>query len=200
MPDETSDLFEAMMTQRAIRSIKPDPVPEELIMKAIELATKAPSGGNTQPWAFIIVRDKDQLAKLAEGVRESFAATYEMYKKRMKPGDPEPLQNLRGLVERFESLPVVIYPCAVLAEDADPTNLRYYASLFPAVQNLLLAARGLGIGAALTTQALEHAKGVLNLPKNVQPVAMIPFGYPDRDHYGPTTRKPVSEVVHWDTW
>lgn len=200
MAAETSDLFEAMSTQRAIRSIKPDPVPEELLMRVVELATKAPSGGNQQPWAFVVVRDRDLIHKIAGAVRESFATIYASALQRLKPGDPLPMQNLKGLTERFEQVPVVIYPCAVLAQDADHSDLRYYSSLFPAVQNLLLAARGIGLGATLTTQALPAAKQILELPDNVEPVAMIPLGYPDKDHYGKTTRKPVTEVLHWDRW
>lgn len=197
---ESFDLFEALTTQRAIRSIKPDPVPEELIVRVIELATKAPSGGNQQPWAFVVVRDRDVIEKIAVALRTAFAPNYENALKRVKPGEPLPMQNLKGLVDRFDQLPVVIYPCAVLAPDADHTNLRFYSSLFPAIQNLLLAARGLGLGAALTTQALPAAKEILELPSNVEPVAMIPLGYPNKDHYGKTTRKPVAEVLHWDRW
>jgi nitroreductase len=197
MNEETSDLFEAMMTQRAIRSLKPDPVPEEHIARMIELATHAPNGSNRQPWAFIAVRDKEQMAKLGDGVRTSVKRIAQMVE---ASGSPLPLgfDRFAKLAENFEQIPVVIYPCAVLEGEAELSN--YSGSLYPAIQNLLLAARGFGLGAVLTSQGLEEARAVLGLPDNVRPVAMIPVGYPDKEHYGPTKRKPVSEVLHWDRW
>ena len=199
MPDEKIDLFRAINTQRAIRSLRPDPVPDELITKIIDAATRAPSAGNSQPWAFVVVRDPELRAKLVPSAQKHFEVMYERALQRMKPGDPLPYQRLKLLIEKFGQVPAWIYPCIVSQPGSTPSSSSY-GSIFPAIQNLLLAARGLGLGAALTMIALPAAKEVLGLPPEVEPVASIPLGYPDQEHYGRTTRKPLNEVIHWDRW
>src|SRR5215217_4014817 len=106
-------LFDAIYTQRAIRSYKPEPVPQEMMVKVIEAATKAPSGGNSQPWAFIVVQDREKRNKLAEYAKEGFAGMYENALARMKPGDPPPFENLKPMIETFEVIPCVIIACLV---------------------------------------------------------------------------------------
>jgi nitroreductase len=195
------DFFDVIYSQRAIRSFKPDPVPQELIEKVIESATKAPSGGNTQPWAFVVVRDSEKRAELAALARAQFQVMYDGALSRQKPGDPPPFPRLKPMVESFEKIPVLIYPCLVAPEDAPPERIAMmYGSIYPAVQNLLLAACALGLGAAFTGMTASTAASVLKLPPTVRPVAMVPLGYPDAEHYGPTTRRPVAEVLHWDEW
>lgn len=190
-------LFDAIYTQRAIRSFRPDPIPREIVTRVVEAATKAPSGGNSQPWAFIAVQDPELRKQMAVFARDGFQKMYEMAKARQEPGDPPPFPRLRPMIEAFETIPVLIVACLVNA----PSQ---YGSIFPAIQNLLLAARALNIGAALTTGwAMPHnseIKSLLRLPENVDPVAFIPLGYPDKERYGPTTRRPVDEVLHWDEW
>jgi nitroreductase len=196
-------LFDAIYTQRAIRSYKPDPVPRDLVVKVIEAATKAPSGGNSQPWAFIVVQDREKRNKLAEYAKEGFAVMYENALARMKPGDPTPFENLKPMIENFEVIPCVIVACLV-RPPGQALGSGNYSSIFPAVQNLLLAARGLGLGALLSSgwaqKRMADIREMLNLPDNVEPVAFIPLGYPDKQHYGKTTRRPVEEVTHWDGW
>lgn len=190
-------LFDAIFTQRAIRSYKTDPVPREMILKVIEAATKAPSGGNSQPWAFVVVQDEAKRKKLAEWGRDGFAGMLERARANMRPGDPPPMERLANMMEHFEDIPVVIVACLV----GNPTN---FGSIYPAVQNLLLAARGLGLGALLSSGwAQKHKaeiKEMLDMPEDVEPVVYIPLGWPDKEHYGKTTRRPVSEVTHWDGW
>lgn len=194
-------LFEAIYTQRAIRSFKPDPVPRELIERIVEAATKAPSGGNSQPWGFVVVQDRAMLDQLAVYAREGFEAMYQAGLARMKPGDPLPFPRLKKMIEAFEVIPAFVIVCAVSPAGGGAANL---GSVYPAVQNLLLAARGVGLGAALTSGwaagNMHHIKAMLDLPANVEPVAFIPLGYPDQERYGPTTRRPLSEVIHWDRW
>ena len=196
-------LFEAIYTQRAIRSFKPDPVSRELVERVVEAATKAPSAGNRQPWAFVIVDDPEKKTKLAELVRARFATEYQMVLSRQKPGDPPPMASFKRLVDNYEHVPVWVVVCAALPPGADASNTAAVsASVFPAIQNLLLAARGLGLGAALTGphSDLEKVRQLLGMPENVVPLANIPIGYPDKQRYGPTTRRPVSEVLHWNDW
>ena len=203
MSESQIGLFDAIYTQRAIRSYKPDPVPQELILKVIEAATKAPSGGNSQPWAFVVVQDREKRNKLAEYAKEGFAVMYDNALARMKPGDPPPFENLKPMIENFEVIPCIIIACLV-RPPGQALGSGNYSSIFPAVQNLLLAARGLGLGALLSSgwaqKRMPDIREMLDLPDNVEPVAFIPLGYPDKQRYGKTTRRPVEEVTHWDAW
>jgi nitroreductase len=195
-------LFEALYTQRAIRSYKHEPVPRDVIARIIEAATKAPSGGNSQPWAFIVVDDREKIVELAKLAREQFDRMYENAMRNYQPGDPPPLPRLKLMVEDFENIPALVYPCVVRPE-RNPSGQGMESSIYPAVQNMLLAARGLGVGAAFTTMTLAHmdeVKRTLNLPENVQPLAMVPMGYPDKERYGKTTRRPWQEVTHFNGW
>lgn len=203
MSESQIGLFDAIYTQRAIRSYKPDAVPRELISKVIEAATKAPSGANTQPWAFVVVDDRDKLDKLSDWAKDGFAGMYANALSRLKPGDPPPFENLKPMIDRFEVIPCIIVCCLVRPE-GQAHGTGNYGSIFPAIQNLLLAARGLGLGALLSSgwaqKHLAEVKELLALPENIEPVAFIPLGYPDRQRYGKTTRRPVEEVTHWNGW
>lgn len=197
-------LFDAIYTQRAIRSFTPDPVDRADLVRLVEAATKAPSGGNRQPWAFVVVQDRERLDALARFARNGFAAMYEMALARQQPGDPPPLPRLKRMIESFERIPAMIICCVVLRSDQTAGTAGDYGSIFPAVQNLLLAARGLGLGAALTSgwamRDMDELRSTFAIPANVEPVAFVPVGHPDDDRYGPTTRRPVDEVLHWDGW
>jgi nitroreductase len=202
MADEIG-LFEAMYTQRAIRSFRPDPIPRDLIEKMLEAATKAPSGGNAQPWAFVVVQERSHLDQLAAIARRTFGRTYAGALARQQPGDPPPMQSLKKMIDAVDDIPAWIIVC--LTDPPRPgAGWARYASIFPAVQNLLLAARGLGLGAVLTgllggdEQAI--LKGLLGVPDDVEPVAFIPVGFPKDQQYGPTSRRPLAEVVHWEQW
>ena len=202
MPEPEIGLFEAMSTQRAIRSFTRQPVPRELLSRLIEYAMRAPSGGNSQPWAFVVVDDRQKIEALAAIARVQFEAMYENAMRNHQPGDPPPLPRLKVMVENFKNIPAIIYPCLVKPE-RNPTGLGMQSSLYPAVQNLLLAARGLGLGAAFTTMTLSNldkVKELLNLPENVEPLVMVPVGYPDKERYGKTTRRPWQEVTHFNGW
>ena len=190
-------LFEAIYSQRAIRRLKPDPVPDDLIHKLIESATKAPSGGNSQPWAFIVIRDSATKEKLGEWYLDAWNRTYGAIPEDQRaqvPGMARVYRAADHLAHHLSEVPVLILACARGASQ--------YGSLFPAVQNLLLAARGLGLGASLTTLHTGHEKDVkelLGIPETVETVALIPVGYPI-GKYGPTTRRPVEEIMHLERW
>jgi nitroreductase len=203
VPDDEIGLFEAIFTQRAIRRFKPDPVPQELLERVLTAATKAPSGGNMQPWAFVVIRDQEKLQAAAEIARQRFERLYEHALARQQPGDPPPMPNLKRMIDEIDLVPSWIVVCADGPPGVPAEQLQ--GSLYPAVQNLLLAARGVGLGAVLTGLLAGEGPGgvreLLDLPEHVQPIAFIPIGYPaDGVHYGPTTRRPLSEVVHWDRW
>jgi len=192
-------LFDAIYSQRAIRSFKSDPVPDELIEKVVEAATKAPSGGNSQPWAFIVVRDPEIRAKLTAIGKRTFDGMYQAALGRAQPGDPPPFPKLKKMIDQIDDIPVWIVVCLTM-----PGSPGAYGSIWPAVQNLLLAARGVGLGAVLTGlfggPNADETRKVLGIPDEVEPVAFVPLGYPDKERYGPTTRRPLSEVLHWEHW
>jgi nitroreductase len=201
-------LEEAMRTQRAIRRIKPDPVDDALLLHILELAIKAPTGSNAQNWEFIVVKDRAVVGKLGRLNRTAINLGGEMYKRMLgNRMDEKMLRNekaVRWQAEHFDEIPVVIVAClkGVVPLWPPVAVTSAYGSIYPAVQNLLLAARAAGLGAALTTIPLWSrllARRVLGLPWNVTPCAVIPMGWPI-GKYGPTTRRPVGELVSLDRY
>jgi nitroreductase len=200
-------LEEAMRTQRAIRRLKPDPVDDEILLRCIDLALKAPTGSNMQNWEWIVVRDRETKHKLARSYRQAWA----LYGRAGKifSRDNEKMQRtiaaVQWQVDHFEEVPVLVIPClrGIRVGNFFPVGQSsHFGSIYPAIQNFLLACRAEGLGAALTTLPLwsnTMARLALGLPFNVQPVAVIPVGWP-KGKYGPTTRKPAEKVVHFERW
>lgn len=197
-------LDEAMTSQRAIRRLKPDPVPDELVLRLIELALRAPTGSNAQNWEWIVVRDPEVKAKLARQNRRAFRI-YGAIGRRMTASDPKmsrAVEAVQWQADHFEDVPVVVVACLRGPRLGFPNvaATSFYGSIFPSVQNLLLAARAAGLGAALITLPLWStfvARRILGLPWSVTPCAVIPLGWPI-GRYGPTTRRDVGEVVSLD--
>ena len=192
-------LGESMFTQRAIRRFRPDPIPEEVLQDILEAAIRAPNGGNTQPWHFLVIRDPELRSKLAELYHEAWWA-----KRRdqgiMGPQDiPTGKNSQRSamrLADQIGQAPVIVLLCAT-AKGAGPM-----ASVIPAAQNLLLAARAFGIGGTITTlhaQVEERVHQLLGIPDSAQIVYCLPLGYP-RGSFGEVQRKPISEVCSYDRW
>jgi nitroreductase len=202
----TMSLEEAMRTQRAIRRLKPDPVDDALLLHLIELALKAPTGSNQQNWEFVVVRDRAVKERLG-------ALNYRAWRiyggigRRQSRDNPAMLRILDAVewqASHFGEIPVVVVACLHGWRPSWPPMAAsaYYGSIYPSVQNLLLAARAAGLGAALITLPLWStflARRALGLPWNVSPCAVVPLGWP-RGRYGPTTRRPVGEVVHVDRY
>jgi nitroreductase len=200
------DLVEAMTTQRAIRRLKTDPVDDDVLLKILELAIKAPTGSNKQGWEWIVVRDPKVKRELARKYR----AAYRLYgragrwAKRKEPKTLKILDAVDWQVKHFEEIPVFVIPCLHGSSFPYPWIYRSsrYGSIYPAIQNLLLAARAEGLGAALTTLPLWNqigARRLLKLPRGVEPIAIIPLGWPI-GKYGPTTRRPIREIAHLDRY
>jgi nitroreductase len=199
-------LAEAMETQRAIRRLKPDPVDEVIILRLIELALKAPTGSNSQSWEFIVVRDPKVKAGLARLNRQLWSI-YGRIGRRVTRNDPKRSRMLDAVqwqAEHFAEVPVIIIACVKgrYLPFVHLSTTTYFGSIYPAVQNLLLAARAINLGAALTTIPIWNvfaARRVLGLPWNITPCAVMPLGWP-LGRYGPTTRKPVHAVVSFDQY
>ena len=187
---------EAIFTQRAIRRLKPDPIPESDLRDVLEAATRAPSGGNSQPWHFVVVREAGLRAQFAPLYREAWWA-----KRRdtgiLGPEDlPPEYKPAMRLADGIGDVPVVVLLCATAKGSGA------MGSVIPAAQNLLLAARALGIGGTITTlhpQVEERVHALFRIPETAQIVYCLPLGYP-RGRFGPARRKPLSEVCSYDLW
>ena len=199
-------LGDAMETQRAIRRLKPDPVDDEVLLRCIEMALRAPTGSNAQNWEWILVRDPEVKAKLARFNRQSWRL-YGGLGRLVNRNDPKALRIIDAVqwqADHFEEVPVIVVPClrGPRLTFFPMGASSHYGSIYPAIQNFLLACRAEGLGAALTTLPLwsnTMARRALGLPWIVQPCAVIPVGWP-KGRYGPTSRKPVEKVVHHDRW
>jgi nitroreductase len=205
MTGELRDLFETKATTRSMRRLKPDPVPNDLIRQILEAGTYAPSGGNMQRWRFLVVRDPT--------VKRTIGALYkrawdEVVSPRYRSGEPAPgtspgrfarmLDAAQYLADHIHEAPVWIVPCMEGANSGRTAG----SSIYPAVQNMLLAARALGLGATLTTLYLnfeQEAEAALGLPADVHSYALLPIGYPI-GRFGPVSRVPLAEVVYEDQW
>jgi nitroreductase len=200
-----SDLFDIIGTTRSMRRLKPDPVPPELIQKILAAGVAAPSGGNMQRWRFIVVTDPE--------VKRTVGAYYkrawdEIVAPRYGAGAPAPgttperfrrmLDAAQYLADHIHEAPVWIVPCM----GGGPPTRTSGSSIYPAVQNMLLAARALGLGATLTTLYLSFEKEVeaaLGLPPEMHSYALLPIGYP-MGRFGPVRRVPLTEIVYQDRW
>jgi nitroreductase len=202
----TMPLEEAMRTQRAIRRLKPDPVDDALLLHLIELAQKAPTGSNAQNWEFVVVKDRAVKARLAKLNRGAWRV-YGGLGRRLARNDPAMQRIIKAVqwqADHFEEIPAIVVACLRGPRPWLPpvAATSYYGSIYPSVQNLLLAARAAGLGAALITLPLWStilARRALGLPWSVTPCAVVPLGWPI-GRYGPTTRRPVGEVVHVDRY
>lgn len=198
---------EAMRTQRSIRRLKPDPVEDADLLPCLELALRAPTGGNSQTWEWIVVRDADVKAGIARMYRQAWAVygPAARFVTRRDARRRKIVDATQWQVDHFEDVPVIVVACVRgprFLNWAPAAATTHYGSIFPAVQNFLLACRAQGLGATLTTLPLwsnAQARRVLGLPFGVQPVAVVPVGWP-RGRYGPTTRKPLDAVLHRDRW
>ena len=204
---DTNDVFEIMHTTRAMRRLKPDPVPDALIRKILEAGICAPNGGNTQRWRFLVIKDQAIKRKVQQYYKRAFD---EVIGPRYLSSPPPPGVSreaytrqhaaVQYLTDHFHEAPVWIVAC--LDEGAVPPTRWSGASIYPAVQNMLLAARALGLGATLTTRHLLYEKeteAALALPSGVHSYAILPIGYP-MGRFGPVGRGPIKEIVYADRW
>lgn len=200
------DFFEAVSTQRAIRHLKPDPIPDDVIRRLLETAICAPSGGNRQGWSFVVVKDAALRARIGALYRQCFDELLKLpYYKDAAAAPPDSpaakvVASSRHLADHLGEAPVLIVACLDV-EGASP-GITMGASIYPAVQNLLLAARALGIGSTLTTIHRfrdSELKALLRIPPAIETAALIPLGYP-LGKFGRAPRKPVENVTYEDRW
>jgi len=196
------DVIEVMETCSAARYLKPDPVPQELIERVIYAATRASSPGNSQHWDFIVVRNSESRRKIRDLLVPGFKA--------MATGLPttgrQPSKMIAGamhLAETLNEVPAIIFVCGPVAYPPNgPMEQFVWSALYPAAQNLIVAARSLGLGTTFTTFHMfmeNELRELLGIPKEIKFGVMIPIGWPQND-FVKVKRKPIAEVIHWDKW
>jgi nitroreductase len=203
-----NDVFEIMHSTRAMRRLKPDPVPDELIAKILNAGLCAANGGNTQMWRFLVVKDR----AIKKAVQAFYQKAFdEVVGPRHASAAPPPGSDkarlhrqstaVEYLTEHFHEAPVWIVAC--IEHGAATPNRVAGASIYPAVQNMLLAARALGLGSTLTTRHLlldeAGAEAALGLPPGVHSYAILPIGYP-MGNFGPVSRGEPAQFVYQDRW
>jgi nitroreductase len=218
-------LFDAIYSARALRRLKPDPVPERLIGQILDAAIRAPSAGNAQNWAFVVVRDAQLRRGLGAIYRKASDIASAMYQARGRPAHMSEEQYRRMmssgayLWDHMGDAPVLLLPClrdrptpprdtlpdamqAIYERELAYANRIRGASIYPAVQNIILTCRALGLGTLITTNHIrceEEVKALLGIPDDVSTYALMPIGYP-RGKFGPVARRPVAEVAYAERW
>jgi len=200
---EDIGLLEGLRTTRAIRRLKPDPVPIELVRKVCEAGTFAPSGGNRQPWFFVAVTDEAKRHQIADFYQSTFREyIVPAIKAALEPGyPPAKARNMKAaiyLAEHLHEVPVLLF-IAGWTRRGQPQS----QALFPAIQNILLACRAVGLGASLTTAHRAHGEEIDQLiglhPEKTPSIAMLPIGWP-KGKYGKPTRRSIDDSFFVDTY
>jgi len=199
---EDVPLLEGIRTTRALRRLRPDPVPRALVRKVCEAGTFAPSGGNRQPWHFVAVTDPATRAFVAERYRKAFAAyaapAREAARDAAYPASKRrTLEAAAWLAEHLHEVPVHLFVAGWLRRGEPQLQ-----ALMPAVQNVLLACRAVGLGASLTTLHLAYGREIdarLGLPERCPSCALLPIGWP-LGRYGRPPRRPVDTCLHWERY
>jgi len=196
-------LFATLYTARALRRFKSEPIPEDVLFQLLDAAIRAPSGQNAQDWRFVIVRDPAVKARMQEWSQTPWQRYIARYGGRSEAIDALPrsqrlsLRSVEHLVHHLGECPAVIAVLGLKGRHGTPGG-----SAFPAVQNLLLAARALGLGGSVFNFPLSHEselRELLNIPENNQIYCLLPIGYPI-DRQGPVRRKPVGDVAYLDAF
>jgi nitroreductase len=195
------DVIEAMETCSAARYLKPDPVPQDLLERVIYAATRASSPGNSQEWDFIVVRNPEAKQKIRDLLAPRFKA--------MRVAAPtgrvtsRMIDGATHLAETLNEVPAIIFVCGPVAyPPSAPIEHFVWSALYPAAQNLIVAARSLGLGTTFTTFQMfmeSELRDLLGIPEEIKFGVMIPIGWPQND-FVKVKRKPIASVIHWDKW
>jgi nitroreductase len=215
--DAPPDFFAVVDTQRAIRRFRPDPVPDSALHRILDAATRAPSARGAEPWFFVVVRDAATRSAIGAHYKRAWDLGAQMTAAvdgdqdvRQRPHYARMMRAAGRLADDLAAAPVLVVCCLdhgqlglIAGPDGELRSpVAAYASIFPAVQNLLLAARALGLGTTLTTLHRgfeDELKALLGIPAAVEVAALVPVGWP-ADRFGPTRRKPVDAVAFAERW
>ena len=207
--------YEFLRTQRAVRRLRPDPIPDEVLARILDATRHAPSGGNRQGWRMVLVTDSAKKARLGE----LYTPMWEAYCKQYANTDgmsPDAAASLKRTLDsgsymaaHMGEYPLIAVVCfnpkhlAVTDSGQDRVSVVGGGSIYPAVQNFMLACRVEGLGCVLTTLLCAHepeVKALLSIPEDWYTAAAIPVGYPVGKGYGPVNRLPAEELFYFDSW
>jgi nitroreductase len=201
-----------LTTTRAVRKRLDltKPVPRDVVLECLQIATQAPSGGNTQPWRWMIVDDPDIRLGLAELYRKVWGPYIEMQKQVVRDAggndDNAIIRSSDYLAEHLHEVPMMVIPCLLgrpPAEGSVGETAGFYGSILPATWSFQLALRSRGLGSAFTTLHLMEeaaAAELLGIPETVTQCALIPVAYTIGDEFKPASRKPIRDVVYANSW
>ena len=203
----SKDVFDVMHSMRAMRRLKPDPVPDELVFKILAAGQAAASGGNTQQWKFLVLKDAVAKKKAVQGYYKKLfdeVVGPRYASSPVPPGvKPESFKRqhsaVEHLTEHYHEAPVWIVACL---EDGENPGRTAGSSIYGAVQNMCLACRALGLGTTLTTRHTGYGKevdAIFGLPAGAHSYAILPIGWP-MGRFGPLGRGPLKDVVYGDQW
>jgi nitroreductase len=209
-------VYEAMRTTRAVRRLRPDPIPDDVLRRIVEAATWGPTGGNAQPWRVIAVKDaakKRRLQELYVVPWERYAAGHRKLLDRMPPDVRAKQERMLAaadhLAGNLHAAPVILVFCfnpalmAITDASLSRPSVVGGASVYPSVQNALLACRAEGLGCTLTTLLCAReadVKPLLGIPDDWYTAAYVPIGYPEKRGHGPVSRRDVSAMAFVDAW
>jgi nitroreductase len=205
MTGVSTDLWSVMSSASAVRRYRSDPVPDDVIEKCLISATWAPSGGNQQPWRFVVLRSPEARAAISDGARRTWEVMTKFYQFEMPPEHAVDRKSrvLRAMWEHMHvggDAPVCVLFCVQPQRGA--SDLQQGGSIFPAVQNFLLAARAQGLGAAITLwhdSCGDQLRSLVGIPDDWRIATLITAGWPKGRHH-PVRRKPIEDVVAIDGW
>lgn len=192
------DVFEAMYTSRALRRFKPDPVPEDVAFQLIDAAIRAPTGHNSQDWRFVLVTEQAAKEQMQAWSERAWTMAFPNY-----PTDESidalprtqrlSIKSVKDMAHSLATVPLIVVVCGLRGKHSSPGG-----SHFPAIQNMLLAARALGLGGSIFNLPMVGGNGIyelLGIPETNEIYACVPIGYPT-DKQGPLSRKPVKKVAY----
>lgn len=209
-------VYDAMSTLRAVRRLRPDPIAQDVLRRVLTAATWAPTGGNAQPWRMIVVRDRAKMARLGVLYGDRWRA-YTKQHRALIANAPEAIRERTNrmlgagdhLAEHFADTPVLVIFCfdprnmAITDARLDRPSVVGGGSIYPAVENLLLACRAEGLGCVLTTLLCEcesEVRTLLAIPDEWGTAAAIPIGWPVLRGHGPISRRPLEKLAYGDDW
>jgi nitroreductase len=210
------DVYEAMSTLRAVRRLKPDPLPESVLLRILQAAAWAPSGGNVQPWRVVVVRDPDKRRAIGDLYRPQWAKYSAAARRNLAALSGDALAKQQRMLaaadhlgEHMGEAPVILVFCfnpghmAITDADLGRPSVVGGGSVYPAVENAMLACRVEGVGCTLTTLLCfceQEIKDLLKIPEGWYTCAFVPIGYPQLRGHGPISRRPVTKLAYSDSW
>ena len=210
MANDDPGFFDLVGNVRAMRRLRPDPIPEELLFKVLNAGVQAPSGMNTQPWSFLVIRSSENKQWFAERYKAAIESRFGGFPSTdANTSMSRQLRALRYQMNHMQEFPVLLVVCGLRdwpfkVPQAERVGLAppNFGAVYPCVQNILLACRAVGLGAALTTMHQVFEEELMQrfeIPVEYGVVVTMPIGYP-MGHFGPVRRRPAEEVTYFDRW